>query len=56
MVIKSRAGKRGPAQEGTKETEFFDKVIIEEAIEDGVGAGRGDSNHVTDQEYQHHSL
>ena len=56
MVLKSRARKEGLALEGTKEAEFFDKVIIEEAIKDGVGAGRGDSNHVTDQEYQHHCL
>ena len=34
----------------------FHKVIIEEAIEDGIGAGRGDSNHVADHEGQHHIL
>ena len=30
--------------------------MIEEAIEDGIGAGRGDSNHVADHEGQHHVL
>ena len=47
---------RESCQDWAEEVELFDKVIIEEAIEDGIGAGRGDSNHVADQEGQHHAL
>ena len=36
------------AKEGTEQADFFDKVFIEEPVEDGIGAGRRDSDHVTD--------
>jgi len=42
------------SKEWTQKIELFDKAIIEEAIEDGVCAGRGDSNDVADHEGQHH--
>ena len=50
----SVGGKLG--KDWTEQVELFDKVIIEEAVEDGVGAGRGDSNHVADHEGHHHVL
>ena len=36
------------AKEGTEQTDLFDEVFIEETVEDGIGAGRRDSDHVTD--------
>jgi hypothetical protein len=36
--------------------ELFDKVVIEEAIEDGVRTGGGDTNKVTDHVGQHNVL
>ena len=56
MLFKLRSGEGEGGKEWTEEVELFNKVIIEEAIEDGIGAGRGDSNHVADQEGQHHVL
>ena len=50
----SAGGKLG--KDWTEQVELFDKVIIEKAVEDGVGAGGGDSNHVADHEGQHHVL
>ena len=34
--------------------EFLDKVVVEEAIECRVAAGRGHSNHVAENKDQHH--
>ena len=34
--------------------ELIDKVVVEEAIECRVAAGRGHSNHVAENEDQHH--
>ena len=40
------------ARSGPRRLNYFTK----EAIEDGIGAGRGDSNHVADHEGQHNVL
>ena len=34
----------------------LEEVIINEAIEDGVGAGGGDAQHVAEKEGDHHRL
>ena len=34
----------------------LDKVIVEKAVEDGVGAGGGDAQHVAEEEGDHHRL
>ena len=34
----------------------LDEVIVEEAVEDGVGAGGGDAQHVAEEEGEHHRL
>ena len=36
------------AKEGTEQADLLDEVFIEEPVEDGIGAGRRDSDHVTD--------
>ena len=54
--VRHRAWERGPTQEGKEEAGLFDKVIVEEAIKYGVGAGGGDSKYVADKEYYHHGL
>ena len=36
--------------------ELSDKVVIEEAIEDGVRTGGGDTNKVADHVRKHHAL
>ena len=51
MSVDGKLGK-----DWTEKVELFDKVIVEEAIEDGVSTGGGDSNDVADQEGQHHVL
>ena len=56
MLCQLRSGEGEGGKEWTEEVELFYKVIIQEAIEDGIGAGRGDSNHVADHEGQHHIL
>ena len=35
---------------------YLDEVVVEKAVEDGVGAGGGDTQHVTEQEGDHHRL
>ena len=34
----------------------LDEVIVEKAVEDGVGAGGGDAQHVAEEEGEHHRL
>ena len=37
-------------------SEFHDKVVVEEAIENGVGDGGGHPHHVADHVGEHHAL
>ena len=34
----------------------LDEVVVEKAVEDGVGAGGGDAQHVAEEEGDHHRL
>ena len=35
---------------------YLDEVVVEKAVEDGVGAGGGDAQHVVEKEGDHHCL
>ena len=42
--------------DSSKVVSCLDKVIVEKAVEDGVGAGGGDAQHVAEEEGDHHHL